>query len=621
MEGKIFKKGDAVMVNSSVSYSLPKNQKNLTLTGKKAINGTGNARKNKIVGNSAKNHLKGQKGNDILTGGAGNDILDGGEGNDKLNGGEGNDIFVVDSVKDTLIERAKGGTDLVESSVSYNLPNNVENLTLTGKKAIDGTGNSQKNKIVGNNNTNYLQGKEGNDILTGGGGNDLLSGGKGNDNLNGGKGDDALVGGGGNDRLTGGEGRDLFVLHQTESPGNIQTILDFNPFFDAIGLSEGLTETDLYLTEESLGVELSSNTLIKLKKDGSTLAKVEGVSPAELGGKFLSSEKVRLTIPTFNSSFGYGLVDASAAVARALEQETFPDVPYRTDIAWGINSVKAPEVWAKGYWGQGMVVAVIDSGVDYNHPDLQNNIWINDDEIRDNGIDDDGNGYVDDVGGWDFIDDDNAPQDLEGHGTHIAGTVAAAGSIYGVAPGAKIMVLRTLDEDGSGKVSDGIEAIRYAADNGADVINFSSGGRQFVEAELDAIRYAESKGVVFVSAAGNENLTTPDFPAAAADRVGIAVGSVDFLNNFSSFSNQAGSEPLDYVVAPGGDGGVEDSGDILSTVPLFLGDNLYDYFAGTSMATPHVAGVAALVKQADPSLSVAEVESIIVETANPNVFI
>ncbi|NEP46296.1 MAG: S8 family serine peptidase, partial [Okeania sp. SIO2H7] len=112
---------------------------------------------------------------------------------------------------------------------------------------------------------------------------------------------------------------------------------------------------------------------------------------------------------------------------------------------------------------------------------------------------------------------------------------------------------------------------------------------------------------------------TPDFPAAVADRAGIAVGSVDRANRFSSFSNQAGPFSLDYVVAPGGDGGVEDAGDIYSTVPLFLPGSPYEFFAGTSMATPHVTGVVALVKQANPSLSVSEIERIVVETANPNV--
>ncbi|NEP06008.1 MAG: S8 family serine peptidase, partial [Okeania sp. SIO4D6] len=211
------------------------------------------------------------------------------------------------------------------------------------------------------------------------------------------------------------------------------------------------------------------------------------------------------------------------------------------------------------------------------------------------------------------------PMDEESHGTHIAGTIAAKRDgvgTTGVAPNAKIMSLRVLNDEGVGKVSDGISAILYAVNNGADVINFSSGGRNLVPSELDAIRYAADRGVVFVSAAGNGSLSSPDYPARLANEYGIAVGSVDRNAQFSSFSNKAGGE-LDYVVAPGGDGFPEDAGDIYGPVAPSITGNLYSFFAGTSMATPHVAGVAALIKQANPSLSAEAIENIIIETANP----
>ncbi len=537
--------------------------------------------------------------------------------------------------------QALAGNDTVIGSSAGELINGNQ-----GNDSLFGGGNSDTMRggkdddfLNGNSGDDLLFGDLGSDRLEGEAGNDTIYGGKGNDILLGQDGDDLLLGDLGSDTLIGGEGRDVFALRQPDNTDDLATvdlIKDFEILSDRIGLPENLTEADLVLGEDTVIGAGTSDTAIQLGNNGPILAIVEGVSPSDLSGKFVSTNRVLngetsvaattqvSRTASFNSTFGYGLVNASAAVARALGEAPFPEVPALGGQQWGIDLVKAPEVWARGYQGEGMVVAVIDSGVDYNHPELQNNIWRNNDEIPNNGIDDDGNGYVDDFRGWDFVGDDNNPQDLESHGTHIAGTIAASingGETVGIAPKAEIMILRVLDEAGVGRVSDGIEAIRYAADNGADVINFSSGGRRFVGAELDAIRYAESRGVVFVSAAGNDRLQTPDFPAATADRVGIAVGSVDRANRFSNFSNQAGPQPLDYVVAPGGDGGVEDVGDIYSTVPLFLPGSQYSFFAGTSMATPHVSAVAALVKQANPSLSVSEIERIIMETANPNVIV
>ncbi len=163
------------IVQASVTYTLPNNVENLTLTGASAISGTGNELNNRLTGNS---------GDNILTGGAGNDILDGGTGNDTLVGGTGNDTYIVDSALDTITENSGEGTDIVQASVSYTLPNNVENLTLTGIDNIDGAGNSLNNRLTGNSGDNILTGDAGNDILTGNGGSDTLVGGTGNDTLN-----------------------------------------------------------------------------------------------------------------------------------------------------------------------------------------------------------------------------------------------------------------------------------------------------------------------------------------------------------------------------------------------------------------------------------------------------
>ncbi|MGF1494648.1 MAG: S8 family serine peptidase [Microcoleaceae cyanobacterium] len=325
------------------------------------------------------------------------------------------------------------------------------------------------------------------------------------------------------------------------------------------------------------------------------------------------------TLGQFDSQLGYGLIDASAAVAQAVGLTPFVDVPDLGGNDWGRDLVNAPEVWATGTTGIGVTVAVIDSGVDYNHPDLAGNIWTNADEIPNNGLDDDSNGYVDDFLGWDFVDRDPNPMDLNGHGTHVSGIVAARQDgvgITGVAPNAQIMPIRVLDEDGFGKVSDAVRGIQYAVVNGADVINLSLGGDSFTSAEYDAIRWATEQGVVVVMAAGNEAGNQPNFPARFAQDFGIAVGSVDQNQTLSSFSNRAGLSRLDYVVAPGGDGGFPSTGDIYSTVPLSLSSSSYAFLAGTSMATPHVAGIAALIRQANPSLTATDIEQIIISTAN-----
>ncbi|MCC3406096.1 MAG: S8 family serine peptidase [Microcoleus sp. PH2017_10_PVI_O_A] len=312
----------------------------------------------------------------------------------------------------------------------------------------------------------------------------------------------------------------------------------------------------------------------------------------------------------FSSNYGYGLLDANAAVSRTLNRPNmFPQVSNLGENDWGRDTINAPEVWNQGISGKGIVVAVVDSGVDYTHPDLDDNIWQNAGEIPDNGIDDDRNGYIDDIRGWDFVYQDNNPMDFDGHGTHVAGAIAAERNdfgITGVAYNAKIMPVRVLDANVEGYPDEIAAGIRYAADNGANVINLSLGGWYPSPLEDEAIGYATDKGVVVVIAAGNEGFTEPDYPAINADRLGIAVGAIDVNDRMDEYSNRAGSKVLDYVVAPGID--------IYSTTP----DDSYEIKSGTSMATPHVAGVAALVLNANPTLTPAQVGYILTTTANPN---
>ncbi|BAZ26994.1 peptidase S8/S53 [Kalymmatonema gypsitolerans NIES-4073] len=309
----------------------------------------------------------------------------------------------------------------------------------------------------------------------------------------------------------------------------------------------------------------------------------------------------------YDFSSGYGLINTAAAVGKAVGQSPFADVPDLGGNNWGADLVKAPEVWANGYTGQGVVVAVLDTGVDYNHDDLKGNIWTNSKEIADNGKDDDGNGYVDDVYGWNFDSNNNNTLDVEGHGTHVSGTIAGQNNgfgVTGIAYDAKIMPVKVLDDEGRGNKSNIAEGIRYAVDHGANVINLSLGSRFPDDGTYQpALEYASSKGVVVVMAAGNDGSFQPGYPARYADKWGIAVGAVDKNNNMPDFSNRAGMNPPTYVTAPGVD--------VYST----LAGNQYVSYSGTSMASPHVAGVVALMLSANPTLTDAQVRQIVSETA------
>lgn len=309
----------------------------------------------------------------------------------------------------------------------------------------------------------------------------------------------------------------------------------------------------------------------------------------------------------FSRTTGYGVVNAAAAVAQAIAfpSGTLPEVPNLQGDNWGLDRIKAPEVWAQGYTGQGVVVAVVDSGVDYTHPDLDSNIWTNSREVANDGLDNDGNGFIDDIRGWNFVSSSNDPIDDDSHGTHVAGTIAAENNgvgITGMAYNAKIMPVKVLGEDG-GTYEDVAAGIRYAANNGAQVINLSLGGSFSSNVVTEAVKYAIEKGAVVVMAAGNESLAQPGFPANLARTWGIAVGAIDRSDRLANFSNRSGRNPLDFVVAPGVG--------ILSTTP----NNTYSSFNGTSMATPHVAGVAALIESANPNLKPIDVENILTRTA------
>lgn len=283
-----------------------------------------------------------------------------------------------------------------------------------------------------------------------------------------------------------------------------------------------------------------------------------------------------------------------------------PDVPYfggRSD--WNINSVNAPEAWAAGYTGQGITVAVVDTGVDLDHPDLVNNIYVNPGEIPGNGIDDDQNGFVDDVSGYDFVSDDADPNDRNGHGTHVAGTIASANNGFGstgIAPDAKILPVKVLSDNGSGSTFSVAAGIRYAADMGADVINLSLGGG-FSRTVQAAVSYANSLGSVVIAAAGNEGAGQPSFPARLASTLTnvISVGAHDSNGRIAGFSNSVGGSNALQIDAPG-----------VGIYSTYAGGR-FGNLSGTSMASPHVAGVAALALSANPNLSPSELRGLLAD--------
>lgn len=270
--------------------------------------------------------------------------------------------------------------------------------------------------------------------------------------------------------------------------------------------------------------------------------------------------------------------------------------------------------WDISTGSSSVTIAVIDTGYDVSHPDMQGNVWTNIAEVANNGVDDDGNGYVDDRNGFDFSCDDNnndgdcvdpgdrprGPDvyDYNGHGSHVSGTIGAtannAKGVTGICWSCKVMPLKVINSNGYGFDSDIADAIYYAADNGAKVINMSLGGGGYSQLLQDAVDYAWTvKDVVVVSASGNDGKSASDSYPSGLDRT-ISVGATDSLDNTAGYSNTG---PKMDLVAPGSN--------IASTIPCSRAggcgtSGTYAYLDGTSMASPHVAGVVGLIRSYYP---------------------
>ncbi len=363
---------------------------------------------------------------------------------------------------------------------------------------------------------------------------------------------------------------------------------------------------------------------------------------------------------------------ASSSLVRSVElsQEislalTPNDPLYQNGSLWGLsgaNGIRAPGAW-DFTTGSSVVVAVLDTGIDYNHPDLYKNIWLNQGEIPAsvkpslvdtdgdglitfwdlnepinrtrvgdvngdgritasdllaptsqggwaNGISDDGDSFRDDLVGWDFVNNDNNPIDDHSHGSHVGGTIGAIGDnsigVVGVNWKVQLMAGKILGSNGGGTTAGAALAVRYSADRGAKVSNNSWGGGGFSQALFDAIVHADSRGQLFAAAAGNSGANNDGgafYPANYEVPNVVSVAATDVNGNKAGFSN-FGANSVD-LGAPGAG--------IVSTVP----GGGYANFSGTSMATPHVAGVAALVVGQNPGWSAAQVKQRLMETVTP----
>lgn len=339
--------------------------------------------------------------------------------------------------------------------------------------------------------------------------------------------------------------------------------------------------------------------------------------------KFTSKSKMEDVLKTLYSlpqveyaEPNYLLQAAGTAISTAVSDPSFGQL-------WGMKNtgqtiggvsgksgidIKAETAWSMTKGSSNVVVAVIDTGTDINHPDLKDRIWKNPGEIAGDKIDNDKNGYVDDVNGWDFYNIDNTVYDAydgDEHGTHVSGTIAGTANttgIIGIAPNIKVMPLKFIGPNG-GYISDAVLAVNYAKAKGVKISNNSWGGGDFSQTLYDAIRNSNS---LFVAAAGNDGDnadTTPMYPAAYDLANILSVAAINNQGNLASFSNY-GVKSVD-VAAPGVA--------VLSSVP----GGAYDYYNGTSMATPHVSGTAALVLSRYSSYTPAILRDAIVQTVTP----
>lgn len=322
---------------------------------------------------------------------------------------------------------------------------------------------------------------------------------------------------------------------------------------------------------------------------GSSTDEIAEVDEAAVGE---ACSKLKRENPTF---------DLTCEPNYIVEATRGTDDPYLGSL-WGMSAINAPGAWDISTGSSGVTVAVIDTGIEYTHPDLAANIAINAAEVPSNGLDDDQNGFVDDVYGYDFINNDANPMDDNFHGTHCAGTIGAVGNnglgVVGVAWNVKVMPVKVLSGTGSGSVATVAAGINYAVSRGVKIVSMSLGTTSYSQTLEDALKNAKQHGTLIVAAAGNSGQNSdlyPIYPAASTQDNVISVAASTQTDGLASFSN-FGANSVD-IAAPGVS--------ILSTT-LSQG---YAYASGTSMATPHVAGMAAILASVNSSLSYADIKA------------
>ena len=371
------------------------------------------------------------------------------------------------------------------------------------------------------------------------------------------------------------------------------------------------------LVRFDLGIQNAQRAQVLAALGGAKIAREFQLVPGLCVVDLPAGESVAQALKTFNQQPGILYAEPDYRVQAA---DLVPNDPRFAEL-WGMHNtgqsggledadIDAPAAWAIHTGSRQVVAAVIDTGVDYLHPDLANNIWTNPGEIPGNSLDDDGNGFVDDVHGYDFVNNDGNPMDDNDHGTHCAGTIGAEGNnalgVVGVCWQVRIMGLKFLDASGGGSSADAVSCVQYATLMGARVLNNSWGGGGFSQALKDAIDAAGAAGIVFVAAAGNsgtDNDTTPQYPASYTSSNILAVINTD-RSDLRASSSCYGLTSVD-LGAPGTS--------ILSCQP----GGGYQLMSGTSMATPHVTGACALLLAANPLLTVEGIRQALLSTVDP----